>query len=175
MNRCYVCFKEYEEQYDICPFCGAMKITAPKEPIYLYPGTILVDRYVLGDTIGAGGFGIIYKAWDMKLETIVAVKEFFATRLMTRAAGEKQVIINKKSQVEFNYRKTRFLAEARNMAKFGMHRSIPNVFEFFEDNGTAYIVMELLHGQGLNEYLQQANGKVDQDFVVLVANEVGNA
>ena len=94
---------------------------------------------------------------------------------MTRAAGEKSVIINKKSQAEFDYRKTRFLAEARNMAKFGTHRSIPNVFEFFEDNGTAYIVMELLHGQGLNEYLQQVEGKVDQDFVILVANEVGNA
>jgi len=175
MNRCYSCFKEYEEQYDICPFCGEVKNTQPKEPIYLYPGTILAERYILGEAVGAGGFGIIYKAWDMKLETIVAVKEFFVSRLMTRAAGAKEVIVNKKSQAEFEYRKTRFLAEARNMARFGTHRSIPNVFEFFEDNGTAYIVMELLHGQGLNEYLQQVNGKVDQDFVLLVANEVGNA
>lgn len=175
MNRCYSCFKEYEEQYDICPHCGSIKITEPKEPIYLYPGTLLANRYILGEAVGAGGFGIIYKAWDTKLESIVAVKEFFASRLMTRAAGEKAVIINKKSQAEFDYRKTRFLAEARNMAKFGTHRSIPNVFEFFEDNGTAYIVMELLHGQGLNEYLQQVDGKVDQDFVILVANEVGNA
>ncbi len=175
MNRCYSCFKEYDQKYDICPHCGTLKITNPKEPIYLYPGTLLADRYILGETVGAGGFGIIYKAWDTKLETVVAVKEFFASRLMTRAAGEKEVIVNKKSQAEFNYRKKRFLAEARNMAKFGTHRSIPNVFEFFEDNGTAYIVMELLHGQGLNEYLQQVNGKVDQDFVVLVANEIGNA
>lgn len=175
MNRCYSCFKEYGGQYDICPHCGSIKITEPKEPVYLYPGTILADRYILGEAVGAGGFGIIYKAWDMKFETVVAVKEFFASRLMTRAVGEKSVIINKKSQAEFDYRKTRFLAEARNMAKFGTHRSIPNVFEFFEDNGTAYIVMELLHGQGLNTYLHQVTGKVDQDFVILVANEIGKA
>lgn len=175
MNRCYSCFKEFEEKYDICPFCGEVKNTQPKEPIYLYPGTILTGRYILGETVGSGGFGIIYKAWDTKLETVVAVKEFFASRLMTRAVGAKEVIVNKKSQAEFEYRKNRFLAEARNMAKFGAHRSIPNIFEFFEDNGTAYIVMELLHGQGLKGYLQENNCKMDQDFVVLVANEVGNA
>lgn len=175
MNRCYSCFKEYEDQYDICPFCGAVKNTQPKEAIYLHPGTCLVERYILGEAVGAGGFGIIYKAWDTKLETVVAVKEFFAGRLMTRAVGEREVIVNKKSQSEFEYRKTRFLSEARNMAKFGTHRNIPNVFEFFEDNGTAYIVMELLHGEGLNTYLQENGGKVDREFAVLIANEVGNA
>ncbi len=175
MSRCFSCFKEYDDKYDICPFCGSIKITSPKEPIHLYPGTVLADRYVLGEAVGSGGFGIIYKAWDTKLETVVAVKEFFASRLMTRAAGESEVIVNKKGQAEFEYRKVRFLAEARDMAKFGTHRNIPNVFEFFEDNGTAYIVMELLVGQGLNEYLQQVGGKLDQDFIVMIANEVGNA
>lgn len=175
MNRCYSCFKEYEEKYDICPYCGAVRNTSPKEPIYLYPGTMLINRYILGETVGSGGFGIIYKAWDTKLETVVAVKEFYTSRLMTRAAGEKQVIVNKKAQSEFDYRKKRFLAEARNMARFGTHRNIPNVFEFFEDNGTAYIVMELLNGQGLNEYLNVTDKKADKDFVIYVANEIGQA
>lgn len=175
MNRCYYCFKEYGEEYDICPYCGQIKSNAPIEPIHLYPGTILADRYILGQAVGSGGFGIIYKAWDSKLETIVAVKEFFASRLMTRAAGEKNVIVNKKSAAEFEYRKARFLAEARNMAKFGNHRSIPNVFEFFEENGTAYIIMEMLNGMPLNAYLQENGGKLEQSFALYVANEIGNA
>ncbi len=175
MNRCYSCFTEYDGEFDICPNCGTAKDISPKEPIDLFPGTVLENRYIIGESVGSGGFGIIYKAYDTKLETIVAVKEFFVSRLMTRAAGTKDVIINKKSQPEFEYRKNRFLAEARNMAKFGTHRSIPNVFEFFECNGTAYIVMELLHGQGLNQYLQCVNAKVDPDFVIMVANQVGNA
>lgn len=175
MNRCYFCFKEYDEQYDICPYCGQVKNNTPIEPIHLYPGTILADRYILGQAVGSGGFGIIYKAWDSKLETVVAVKEFFASRLMTRAAGEKNVIVNKKSAAEFEYRKARFLAEARNMAKFGNHRSIPNVFEFFEENGTAYIIMEMLNGMPLNAYLQEKGGKLEQSFALYVANEIGNA
>lgn len=175
MNRCYSCFKEYDAEYDLCPFCGEVHSDEPIEPIHLKPGTILGGQYVVGYAIGSGGFGIIYKAWDLKLEVVVAVKEFFASKFMTRAAGDKNVIVNKKSKDEYRYRKARFLAEARNMAKFGSHRNIPNVFEFFEENETAYIVMELLEGQALNEYLRQVNGKVDQELAIFVANEVGNA
>jgi len=175
MHRCCSCFGEYGEEFEICPHCGATKEIRANEAIHLSPGTVLADRYLIGTSAGAGGFGIIYKAWDMKLETIVAVKEFFASRLVTRAAGTKDVIINKKSQAEFEYRKARFLAEARDMSKFGSHRSIPNVFEYFEENHTAYIVMELLVGEALNEYLHINHQKIDMDFALLIANEVGNA
>ncbi len=175
MNRCLSCFESYDAAYAICPHCGSVANPEPKEPIHLVPGTLLAGRYLLGEAVGAGGFGIVYKAWDTKLETVVAVKEFFMSRLMTRAPGTGSVIITKKSQVEFAYRKERFLAEARNMAKFGSHRSIPNVFEFFEDNGTAYIVMELLHGQALNQYLKQVGNILDTDFAIMIAGEVGGA
>ena len=175
MKRCFECFKEYDEAYQVCPHCGSIEIKKPNEPIHLAPGTILANRYILGLAVGSGGFGIVYSAWDMKLETIVAVKEFFVSRLVTRAEGLKNLIITKKSQEEFEYRKERFLAEARNMAKFGSHRSIPNVFEFFEENNTAYIVMELLHGSALNDYLNKSGGKIDIDFAIMIANEVGMA
>ena len=174
MKRCYSCFKEYDDSFHVCPHCGQVEITKPKEPIHLVPGTVLADRYILGTAVGAGGFGIIYRAWDSKLETIVAVKEFYVSRLVTRAEGMKNLIVSKKSQEEFEYRKERFLAEARNMARFGAH-SIPNVFEFFEENNTAYIVMELLHGVALNEYLAQHGGKIDMDFAILITNEIGMA
>ena len=175
MKRCYSCFKEYEDSFSVCPFCGQVENDKPKEPVHLAPGTILAGRYLLGQAVGSGGFGIVYRAYDLKLETVVAVKEFFVSRLVTRAEGLKNLIISKKSQTEYEYRKERFLAEARNMAKFGAHRSIPNVFEFFEENNTAYIVMELLHGVALNDYLAQNGGKIDIDFALLIANEVGNA
>lgn len=175
MKRCFTCFGEYEEGFQICPHCGTVENNKPNEPIHLAPGTVLANRYILGQSVGSGGFGIVYSAWDLKLETVVAVKEFFVSRLVTRAEGLKNLIITKKSQEEFEYRKERFLAEARNMARFGSHRSIPNVFEFFEENNTAYIVMELLKGVALNDYLNQSGGKIDIDFALMIANEVGNA
>lgn len=175
MKRCYSCFHQFGDEFNICPYCGQKYSPQPKEPIYLTPGTILAQRYVIGQAVGAGGFGIVYKAWDLKLETIVAIKEFFVTHIMTRAAGLNNAIVSKKSQTEYEYRKKRFLAEARNMAKFGSHRSIPNVFEFFEANNTAYIVMEFLNGIALNNFLTKVGGRVDVDFAIAVANEVGNA
>lgn len=175
MKRCFSCFKEYYDSFEVCPHCGSVFMKAPKEPVHLYPGTVLAGRYIIGETVGSGGFGIIYKAWDVKLEIIVAVKEFFPARLVTRAEGLKNLIVSKKAQDEFNYRKTRFLAEARDMAKFGAHRNIPNVYEFFEENNTAYIVMELLKGISLSEYMAQQGGMVDKEFAIMVANEICNA
>ena len=175
MKRCYWCFKEYDSEFFVCPYCGQVEDASPVEPIHLPPGTLLSGRYILGQAVGSGGFGIVYRAWDMKLEIIVAVKEFFASRLMTRAEGLNKVIISQKSRAEFSYRKERFLAEARTMAKLGAHRNIPNVFEFFEENDTAYIVMELLNGESLNDYLARQDGKIDNDFFLMIVNEVGNA
>lgn len=175
MRICNSCFKKFSEEFEICPYCGSIYKEEPIEPIHLVPGTVLLGRYLIGVAEGSGGFGIIYRAWDLKLETIVAIKEFFSSRLMTRAEGTEKVIINKKSKPEFEYRKARFLAEAQNMAKFSSHRNIPNVFEFFEANGTAYIVMELLSGIALNDYLSESGGRIDRDFALLITNEVGNA
>lgn len=140
------------------------------------PGTVLLDRYIIGQAIGSGGFGIIYKAWDTKFETIVALKEYFPKRLVTRAPGTADIIVSQKARDEYNYRKTRFLAEARTMAKFGNHKNIPNVFEVFDANGSAYIVMELLEGMALNNYLAQSEDKrADISFATLIVNEIGKA
>ncbi|MBR5949289.1 MAG: leucine-rich repeat domain-containing protein [Clostridia bacterium] len=175
MKTCYNCFHTYEDQYSVCPVCGQEEITRPKQPTYLFPGTVIANRYVIGQAIGAGGFGIVYKAWDKKLESVVAVKEFFLSRLMTRAEGVNSVIVNKKSQTEYTYRKERFIAEARNMARFSENRSIPSVFEFFEENNTAYLVMELLEGMSLSDYLSKNGTPIDSDLAVYIANEVGYA
>lgn len=175
MKQCYFCFETFEDEFEVCPHCGKIHKSEPEEPIYLYPGTVLADRYVIGQCVGAGGFGIVYVAYDPKLDKVLAVKEFYVSRLVTRAQGEKDLIISKKSQQEYEYRKSRFLAEARTMAKFNKHRSIPNVYDFFEENGTAYIVMELLKGETLNSYRHEHDGKLDIDFALMIANEIGEA
>lgn len=177
MQRCFACFREYGESYGICPFCGRERIVQPKEPVYLRPGSWVGEesRYQIGEAVGAGGFGIVYKAWDGKLNTVVAIKEFFVSRLMTRAEGERDIIVTRKSQEEFGYRRDRFLAEARNMAKFSSHPNIPHVYEYFEENNTAYIVMELLEGMTLSEFLAEKGGRLEPELAVSIACELGEA
>lgn len=174
MKRCLFCFNTYRKQYNLCPFCGEQEASKAKEPIQLAPGTILADRFVIGAEIGSGGFGIVYKAWDNKLDTVVAVKEFFVKRLMTRPEGNVQVKISIKNYTEYNYRKERFLAEARNMAKLSASRGIPKIVDFFEANNTAYIVMELLEGMALNTYMKRSRS-TDPEFIDKIAKEVGCA
>lgn len=162
MKRCMNCFQEHGEQYDVCPSCGYHRGQPPKELYHLFPETVLAGRYSIGQVLGFGGFGITYKAWDMKLETIVAIKEYYPSGLVNRIPGQKEVILFAGNKAkEFNYGLERFLDEARNTAKFSAHKNIVNVFEYFEENNTAYFVMEFLDGISLSGYLKENTMDMD--------------
>lgn len=90
MKRCYSCMKEYEDAYDMCPYCGHTQDEPPKELYFLHPGTVIADRYIIGVSIGSGGFGITYKAWDTVLAKVVAIKEYYPAGLVNRVPGEKR-------------------------------------------------------------------------------------
>lgn len=177
MKWCVNCFRQYEEQYSLCPFCGEEEVVNPKEPVHLRPGSELYNgRYVIGLSVGSGGFGVVYRAWDKNLKTIVAIKEFYMSQIMVRAEGDAKIAVYKSKIDQYNYNKRRFLAEARAMAKFGGSANIPKVYDFFEANNTAYISMELFTGTSLREYLNRQPGKkVDPEFAVYMATEVAKS
>lgn len=154
--KCKGCYESYDSKYEICPHCGYYEGAAPHEPFQLPVGTELMDRYVLGLAIGLGGFGITYKAWDKTLETTVAVKEYYPSGLVNRIPGNSEVILfSGIKRKEFEFGLERFIQEAQNMAKFSTHDNIVNVFTFFEENNTAYIVMEYLDGCTLSEEVKE--------------------
>lgn len=169
--KCLNCFKEYAEGYEICPHCGYVIAEYKAQPYYLLPGTILDGRYMLGVVTGAGGFGIVYKAWDMKLERIVAIKEFYPSGLVNRVPGNKDVLmVSGKNKKIFEMSKERFLCEARNTVKFAAHKNIINVYEYFEENNTAYIVMDLLQGIALNKYIKLYERVNLENTVFIIGN-----
>ncbi len=156
MKRCNHCFNEILGHADLCPICGYYEGQPAKELYHLFPGTILFERYIVGQVLGFGGFGITYKAWDKKLETVVAIKEYYPSGLVNRVPGEQKVILFATSKAKvYQAGLERFWDEAKNMAKFSTHPNIVNIFEFFEQNNTAYIVMEFLDGVSLSEFLKK--------------------
>jgi serine/threonine protein kinase len=160
-SRCLKCFNT-KGTVAVCPHCGRVDGTPPTEPFHLYPGTVLNGRYVIGTLIDSGGFGAVYRAWDSRLEIIVAIKEFYPSEFVGRLPGVTQVsVFSAGKREDYKAALTRFLDEARNLAKFSAHPNILNVHEFFEENGTAYIVMEYLQGMSLGNYLKKKGGESD--------------
>lgn len=152
---CMNCFS-VKGAYEVCPYCGYVEGTPPKQPHYLTPGTILGNRFIVGTAIGVGGFGITYKCFDMTLGVVVAVKEFYPAGLVNRAPGESRVgLLSGDKKGQFQEQLQRFLLEAQSVAQFGKAKDIVNVFDFFEENGTAYIVMEYIDGVLLKDYLDK--------------------
>lgn len=172
--RCSNCFEEYSDEFEMCPHCGYVKGEGAKEPYHLYPGTVLNDRYIIGQVLGFGGFGITYKAWDKNLNTVMAIKEYYPSGLVNRVPDTKKVILfTGNRRKEYNHGLMRFLDEARSMAKFSSHKNIINIFEYFEENNTAYIVMEFLDGVTLGEFLKE--NRMDTESCLDVIREICTA
>lgn len=176
MKRCNNCFELYDDSRKACPYCGYVEGSAPSEMFPLFPGVELAGRYIIGEMLGYGGFGITYKTWDKKLETVVVIKEYYPGGIVNRTPGNNEVVIYaKKRSGEFTFGKERFLEEAKNMAKFNSEKNIINVIEYFEENNTAYIVMEYLDGISLKQYLKQSGGKLDLESALEVVTSIAKA
>ncbi|MDO4285357.1 MAG: PASTA domain-containing protein [Eubacteriales bacterium] len=169
MKRCLRCFHSYEEEYEICPHCGYAEGTQVDEPQYLHPGTVLQNRYQIGVVIGAGGFGITYGAWDSVLEQRVAIKEYMPGEFSTRAPGETQVsVYGGEKEEQFEAGKNKFYEESKRLAKFQDVPGIVQIYNSFEENATAYIVMEYLEGETLAERLRREKKIPEEEAVQLI-------
>lgn len=152
---CMNCFS-VKGQYETCPFCGYQEGTPPKQPHYLTPGTILGNHFIVGTSIGVGGFGITYRAYDTTLGVIVAIKEFYPVGLVNRSPGERKIgLLSGEKQIQYQEQLKRFLMEAQSIAQFGKAKDIVNVYDYFEENNTAYIIMEYIDGVLLKDYLEK--------------------
>jgi hypothetical protein len=116
--------------------------------VALQPGQ-LIGRYEIVSVLGQGGFGITYRARDIQLGREVAIKEYLPTALAIRQDGTTVLPRTTKMAEDFGWGRERFVTEGRTLASLHRVPAIVQVFDFLEANGTAYIVMELLHGETL--------------------------
>lgn len=121
-----------------------------------------ISRYEVMGVIGAGGFGITYKAYDTRLQCEVAMKEYLPVELAARGS-DQSTVLPRSQEVSEEYRHglSRFLDEARVLARF-KNRHIVRVSDFMEVNGTAYLVMDYEEGQSLAELLSQRGGPLSE-------------
>ena len=150
---CPACLQSYSG-FSICPNCG-WSTSSAHNPDYLYPGTVIYLPYQIARVLGHGGFGITYLGWDANLQTKVAIKEYLPRDFAKR---DNQGLVSERSKEDLPFflsGLSRFLEEARLLAKFQQHPGIVSVLTFFRALGTGYMVMEYVEGRTLSHYLQQ--------------------
>ena len=157
---CMGCMKD-KKGLTICLDCGWDDSTQRDSTIYLPLRTILNNRYLIGKVLGQGGFGITYLAWDIHLKIPIAIKEYFPRDLATRATNNNIVMpyIGKATK-DYEYGLSKFLEEAKVLARFQEHPGIVSVYEFFNANETAYMAMHYLEGTTLKVYLEEKGGLI---------------
>ena len=156
-KQCMQCMEFYDAQYDICPYCGYEENSGKKELLHIDAGTVLIDRYLIGNALGFGGFGVTYIGYDQKLKRKVAIKEYLPSEFATRALHQPDVMINnnEKKMQQFTAGMKKFLEEAKKLAKLSSLDGIVHIYDSFEANRTAYIVMEYLEGETLASYMKR--------------------
>ena len=169
MKRCLRCFQNYEENKTECPWCGFRESQQLKEPQYLSAGIVLQNRYEIGAVVGAGGFGITYAAWDRVLEQRVAIKEYMPGEFSTRAPGETRVsVYGGEKEEQYKNGRDKFYEESQRLAKFQDVPGIVQIYNSFEENETAYLVMEFLEGETLGERLKRDKRIPEQEAVGII-------
>ncbi len=147
---CFNCMKEKAQEGGFCQYCGFCNEEYSVQPGQLPPLTPLNGKYLLGKVLGSGGFGITYIALDLHLQLVVAIKELCLKNICSREEN-KTISVKTQDFICFEENKKRFLQEARVLAMFNEQENegVVIVRDHFEENNTAYIVMEYLDGKTL--------------------------
>lgn len=170
-NLCLYCFSELDFRR-VCKNCEKEDDKTPSPPHHLPKRTVLNKKYVIARSIGEGGFGITYLAYDLVFNRPVAVKEYYPSGYVARAPRTNDVMLNlRENAPQFNRGLRRFIDEAKNLSAINKLDGIVSVLDFFPANSTAYLVMEYLDGISLKRYIQK-KGKLDTDTALTILHPV---
>lgn len=154
-HLCLGCMRYLDHPDEPCPACG-WHSQLQNQHHQLAAGSFLAGKYLIGRTLGEGGFGITYLGWDIGRSVKVAIKEYYPSDSVSRHADHYTLVPRTGQGVEqlFHQGRDKFFSEAQSLARFDAVPGIVRVYDFFQENDTAYIVMEFIEGQTLRQYLE---------------------
>ncbi|TQE98323.1 MAG: protein kinase [Spiribacter salinus] len=131
-------------------------------------GTVLDNRYRIEAVLGAGGFGMVYKAVHTRLDKVCAIKEYLPQEVAVRE-GTTVHPLSTNARADYEDGLARFLREAKQLVQFSGHRNIVTCNDFIEANGTAYLVMDFEEGMTLSALLARREDQgrpLEQDEIL---------
>lgn len=130
-------------------------------------------KYRIICVLGQGGFGITYLAENVFFGKTVAIKEFFPKNFCGRDNTSHLTLGTANNAETVEKLRNRFMKEAKNIAKLD-HPGIVKIHDIFEENNTAYYVMDYIDGENLNEMVKR-NGPLSETKAVEYIRKVGDA
>ncbi len=174
---CLVCGSRNADGAVVCRSCGSPldgADAAASQTFALSAGTPLQSgAYIVETLLGQGGFGITYRAQDRRLSRNVAIKEFFPQAQGCARRGTTVITGGGIPQSVFDDEKSKFLEEGQRLAQF-QHPGIVKVHSLFEENSTAYMVMEFLQGKTLLKLVEE-DGPVEEKRLIPYIEQIGEA
>jgi len=128
----------------------------------LQPGDMLQDRYRIVGTLGAGGFSSVYQARDMRFPNV------------TKLCAVKEMVISTSDPQMRELTIKSFEREASMLAMLD-HQAIPDVSDYFTEGDRSYLVLELIRGKDLDEWLEEQTEMLDQETAIEWALQVCDA
>ena len=145
-KRCIFCMQEIDSTEERCPHCKKAVWEYGWKPGWIRPYTVLQERYMIGQALGEGAFGVTYLAYDNKEKKSVAIKAYFRKE-------------NKSSQ------------ENKEAGLLDEIKDIPGVVNktgYFQEDGTHYLVMEYLKGGSFRDYMKKRHHVPAEEAVKLL-------
>ena len=152
---CFHCMGKLEQPGQLCPHCGWDNRNRSNGAGYLEDVT-LKDLYYVGRALGRGGFGVTYLGYDLNLERVVAIKEYFPGALAARESATASLRPYTGYESAFAHGRQRALDEGRIIANMGHVPNVVQVYHALEANGTVYIVMEYIKGATLSQLVKRS-------------------
>ncbi len=161
-TTCPSCGSDYDSSLKACPTCGGL----PSIPDPALPNGTRLDggKFTIVRVLGQGGFSITYEGFDETLQRTVAIKELFLEGAVRHGT---LVAVPASRRSAWNAERNRVLDEARRIAAL-KSPNIVDIYAMFEENGTAYIIMEFLRGHTLQEKIQHS-GRLPEAEILTVA------
>jgi len=129
------------------------------------PNGIEIGPYLIEQTIGGGGFSLVYLATDKRNDSKVVIKEFMPMEKAQRRDDHSLEYLSEEEEATPpSAGIKRFFEEAGALAKFS-HPSIVKVTDVFRANNTVYMVMAYHRGNDLRWYIKRHNGRLSEKFI----------
>ncbi len=182
LKICFGCMERMPESGE-CSCGWHCTYNEEERELFLAPGTLLDNgQYMIGKALGRGGFGLTYLGRKQdELGLKVAIKEYFPRKLARRQTSVSTELLprnveDRSLRERYEKGKAGFIEEARRLVTFNELPSIVGVLGYFEENNTAYIVMEYVDGIDLQHYIWEMGRTLTVEevkrFIVPIAEDL---